>query len=245
MTLLPANMSDRMDGFFVFALWSVTVEFQCYLVFPFLIAASNENGSKFLLQVVALAFVFRALAVFADVTSPRDISYFTILGRIDQFCIGMIAARLVAGGRIKPRAWWFPVAAVVAGLVLWQFNRLGGWPANAAWKIAWPPMEGAMWACFIVTYLAFGRLLPFPIAWTGARIGEISYSVYLIHGAVIAGIVRHGGYVRLMGNGWYDALLTTLFVALPPVLAVSFLTWHTIELPFLKMRPKYIVHRSR
>ena len=72
-----------------------------------------------------------------------------------------------------------------------------------------------MWACFIVTYMSLGRLLPRPISWLGSKLGEISYSVYLIHFAVIAGIIRHGLYIRPTGNGYYDALVTTLLVALP------------------------------
>jgi peptidoglycan/LPS O-acetylase OafA/YrhL len=243
-TLLPFNTSGGMDGPFVGLLWTVAIAFQCYLIFPFLVAFSNQRGSRFLLQVIAVAFMFRALAVFADTASARDLSYGSVLGRIDEFCIGMIAARLVVGMKKKPSAWWFVPSAIATGLILWRFNRLGGWPVTASWKIAWPTIEGAMWACVIVTYIAFGRLLPYPISWGASKVGEISYSVYLIHSVVIVGIIRHGLYLRPTGNGYYDALVTTLLVALPVVLAVSLLTYHTIELPFLKMRPKYISSRA-
>jgi peptidoglycan/LPS O-acetylase OafA/YrhL len=243
-TLLPVNTSGGIDDAFVALLWAVAVEFQCYLIFPFLIAFSNERGSKFLLQVIAVAFILRALAMFAEAANPRDLSYWTVLGRIDQFCIGIIAARLAVGMKMKPNAWWFVPSAIAAGLILWQFNRLGGWPLIAFWKIAWPPIEGVMWACFIVTYMSLGRLLPHPISWLGSKLGEISYSVYLIHFAVVAGIIRQGLYIRPTGNGYYDALVTTLLVALPITLAISLLTYRTVELPFLRMRPKYITPRG-
>jgi peptidoglycan/LPS O-acetylase OafA/YrhL len=95
-----------------------------------------------------------------------------------------------------------------------------------------------------VTYTSLGRLLPNPISWLGSKLGEISYSVYLIHFAVVAGIIRHGLYIRPTGNGYYDALATTLLVALPIALAISLLTYRTVELPFLRMRPKYITARG-
>ena|SRR6516165_4993291 len=104
----------------------------------------------------------------------------------------------------------------------------------------WPTIEGAMWACFIVAYIAAARLLPYRLSWFGAKIGEISYSMYLIHFVVISAIINRGFYVRPSGDGYYDALATTLLVALPIVIAIAVLTYHTIELPFLRMRPKYI-----
>ena len=62
-----------------------------------------------------------------------------------------------------------------------------------------------------------------------------------MHFVVIYAIVRHGFYVHLTGNGYYDALATTLLVALPAATAIAILTYETIELPFLGMRPKYII----
>jgi hypothetical protein len=73
-----------------------------------------------------------------------------------------------------------------------------------------------MWACFIVIYVAAGRLLPHWLNWVGAKIGETGYSMYLIHFAVVFVIIKNGFYARPTGNGYYDALVTTLLMALPP-----------------------------
>lgn len=241
-SVLLLNVSGGASSVFTATFWAVAIEFQCYLVFPLLLAFSDARGSRFLLQIIAVALTLRGLAVMAESANPRDLAYWTVVGRIDQFCIGMIAARLYTSRNLaRLSAWWFLPAALVAFTVLHAFNRLGGWPLVATWKIAWPPIEGAMWACFIVTYLAAGRRLPFWLSWLGAKLGEISYSVYLIHFAVLHAIIRHGIYVQPTGNGYYDALLTTLVVALPITVIISALTYATIELPFLCMRPKYIV----
>jgi peptidoglycan/LPS O-acetylase OafA/YrhL len=245
-TLLPVNVPGGVTGSFTAMLWAVAIEFQCYLIFPFLIAFSNERGTRFLMQVIAVAFVFRLLAVLAEGANPRDISYWTFVGRIDQFCIGMIAARIYVRRNLdKIRAGWFLLSAAAVTVVLWQFNRFGGWPSISAWKIVWPPIEGMMWAFFIVTYMAAGRLLPYRVSWISAKLGEISYSMYLIHFAVVSAIIKKEFYVRPTGNGHYDALATTLLVALPIVIAIAILTYHTIELPFLRMRPKYIARSDK
>jgi peptidoglycan/LPS O-acetylase OafA/YrhL len=193
------------------------------------------------LQVIVVALAPRLLATLSDGANPRDLSYGSVIGRIDQFCIGMIAARLYVGRNLATLSpVWFLPAAIIAVLVLWEFNRIGGWPLINDWKIVWPTVEGCMWAIFIVTYIAAGRLLPNWLSWTSAKIGEISYSMYLIHFAVLYAIIKNGFYARPTGNGYYDALATTFLVALPIVIVIAVLTYHTIELPFLRMRSKYI-----
>ena len=159
-SLLPLNLGEGVGGAFTTMFWAVAIEFQCYLVFPFLVAFSNARGTRFLFQVIAVALVMRLLAVLVG-ASPRDLSYWTVVGRIDQFCLGMIAARwYVEKDWSHLRAAWFMPAAAVAFVMLWQLNRIGGFPLVATWKLVAPTIEGAVWAFFIVTYLAFGRALP-------------------------------------------------------------------------------------
>lgn len=241
-TLPPIDLPGRVDNQFTGIFWAVYVEFQCYLVFPLLIALGNRRGNSVLLLVITAALVGRLLAVIDLGQSPRDISYWTVFGRIDQFAIGIVAARLYTeydGASL--RAIWFLPAAAAAALMLCGLNALGGWPLNALWKVAWPDIEGLVWAFFIVTYIAAGRKLPAALAWVPTKIGEISYSVYLLHLAVLGEIMNRGLYLRLSGNGYLDALVTTLLVAAPVVMAISAVTYRTIELPFLRRRPRYVV----
>lgn len=244
-SLLPITARGGIDSSFTTMFWAVAIEFQCYLVFPFLIAFSNQRGSKFLLQLVAAAFVLRTLAVLADGASPREISYWTVIGRIDQFCIGMVAARLYVHRNLAAlRPIWFPAAAGLAVLMLVSFNRAGGWPSVAAWKLAWPTIEGAMWACVIVTYIPFGQRLPRWLGWLAAKVGEVSYSTYLLHIPVLAAVNRNYWYLRLTGDGYYDAVLTTLLVAFPALVAIGLLTYYTIERPFMQRRSRYITDEA-
>lgn len=242
MTLPPIDLPGRVDNQFTGIFWAVYVEFQCYLVFPLLIALSNRRGNPVIVLVITAALVGRLFAVIYLGSSPRDISYWTVFGRIDQFAIGILAARLYTeydGASL--RAVWFAPAAALAVVMLCGLNAVGGWPLDALWKVFWPDAEGLVWAFFIVTYIAAGRKLPAVLAWAPTKVGEISYSVYLLHLVILGWIMDHGVYLRLTGNGYIDALLTTLLVAVPVVISLSAVTYRTIELPFLRRRPRYVV----
>jgi peptidoglycan/LPS O-acetylase OafA/YrhL len=241
-TLPPIDLPGRVDNQFTAMFWAVHVEFQCYLVFPLLIALGNRRGNRVIVLAIMAALAGRIFAVLYLGQSPRDLSYWTVFGRIDQFAIGIIAARLYTerDWASLSAIWFVPAAAVAVGM-LCGFNAIGGWPPNVLWKVAWPDIEAVVWAGFIVTYIAAGRKLPAAIAWVPTKIGEISYSIYLIHFVILLTIIHRGFYVRLSGEPYTDALLTTLFVALPIVLALAAVTYRAIELPFLRRRPRYVV----
>ncbi|UQE03285.1 acyltransferase (plasmid) [Bradyrhizobium japonicum] len=240
-SLLPFNVAGGVDQSLSGMFWAVAVEFQCYLVFPFLIVFSEERGTKYLFQVIGLAIVLRYLTAFADAANAKDVAYWTVVGRIDQFCIGMITAKIYLRRNLSNLSpYWFLVAALGAIVVLWTFNNLGGMPLAKLWKIWWPTIEGTMWAAFIVTYLSVGRYLPAVIATAVTKVGEVSYSVYLLHFAVIFAVIKRGAYVQVTGNGYYDAILTSLLVVAPISVLLGGLAYHTVELPFLRLRPRYI-----
>ena len=84
--------------------------------------------------------------------------------------------------------------------------------------------------------------------WSGlstalCRLGEISFSVYLLHRPILEALAGRP-YLLLhpTGNWAQDVLINTVAVALPATLAMSFVTYRTIELPFLSLRRRYITN---
>ncbi|MEZ5420751.1 MAG: acyltransferase [Vicinamibacterales bacterium] len=143
-----------MSGMF----WAISVECQFYLLFPFLLAYLSRAPARHAVSLVALALALRGLGLLLGV-NVRDLSYFHLLGRIDQFVAGMIGAMLLRRLEAARLAAWYPVlAGIAATAVLFGFHRLGGWPSTAGWKIAWPLVEGVTWAAVIVAYV--GRRRP-------------------------------------------------------------------------------------
>jgi len=244
--LLPVNpLGGVSAGHLTAMFWAVTIEIQCYLVFPFLIGFSNVRGVRFLLQVVAVVFVMRLLLVLTDGADAYEIGYWSIMGRLDQFCLGIAAARLYPPEGLGRRGpIWLLSSLALAALSLYLYNRLQ--PARTTGlDLLWPTFEGAMWAAVIVTYVAAARsVVPRVVANALTRFGEVSYSFYLLHFAVIFAVIREGLFVHPTGNGYWDALATTFAVVLPATGALAVLTYNTIEAPFLGLRPKYIIRQS-
>lgn len=229
------------QNIFTGTFWTISIEFQFYLVFPFLMLFYQRYGARYLVGLMILALTFRTLGLFVD-ASPRDYSYRTILGRLDQFLIGMFAARIYLSDVMRPRAGMHLLAATCLALgTLYAFHRAGGWINDANWKILWPLLEGGVLAYFVVSYIsAFEKVSSLPRTWL-KKVGEASYSIYLIHYFVMV--------VVLVGKNWiiqfglapvYNGLVNALFLLLPLSLTISFLSYRTIELPFLELRRRYL-----
>lgn len=247
-SLLPLPLAHTMivSSPFSSMFWAVLVEFQCYLLFPFIIRFSNAAGTRYLFWLIFVMIILRAIAVFGMDANARDLSYWTVMGRLDQFLVGMILARIAVngGGNQYWRNLLFPAVAALALLVIWLLNQAGGWPSASRWKFLWPDIEALIWALFIWSYISFAQTFRF----AGKRLlqlfGLVSYPVYLAHIAIITLTINNDLILTLTGNPHHDALLTTLIVVIPLSAGIGTLLHHVIEKPFLSFRPKYVMQTT-
>jgi peptidoglycan/LPS O-acetylase OafA/YrhL len=162
-----------------------------------------------------------------------------LFGRIDQFLIGMGAA-IVYRALASRRLGGLGVAAVaLLPFVLFAFNRAGGLANQSVWKVLWPTAEGLLWSGFIIGYMQLGERLP---AWPSrvlASIGEVSFSMYLLHVAVIAAVLKLGPPSFGLGPSG-AAIANALCLVLPGTVGVSWITFRLIERPFLRLRVRYL-----
>ena len=228
---------------FTSLLWTIAVEWQFYLIFPLLVAVLAKGWTRQVAGFIAVLLLLR-LAIVVAGGNAREISYMQIIGRLDQFLLGMWAAWRWREQPLAPRvgAMVAGIALVAAILGLWAFNAQGGWPTTPSWKVLVPTVEGAVWAAFILGYVAWANAATRWWSRLLARIGEISYSIYLLHFVVIWSLLRSGLVPVWTGRYVLDALLNTLLLALPLTLAVSALSYAFIERPFLRLRGNY--HRD-
>ena len=234
-------------------LWTIWVEFQFYLIFPFLLAFSRRHGNRYLWAWLGLLILMRAL-VYAASGSVRFIAYETIFGRLDQFLIGMLLARqwqarAARAGQGVPAPGLSPLWLALAGLAvllgLHAFSRKVGFSEiHSPFWIIWPAIEAALWAGFVGAYLC--TRWPGPLALRQrldralAALGAISFSIYVLHNLVIA---AYNARLPLLATGLgpvADALVTGALLVLPAVLALSAITYHLIERPFLTLRGAYL-----
>ena len=221
--------------------WAVAVEMQFYLVFPFLIRMLNRTGPRALVALIAVMVVIRTLAVASDPgLDVNGLTYYSLVGRLDQFLLGMLVAWVYT--RHRDRLGW-PVLLVSAALVptmLWVFNQLHGYTGGGAWRVIWTDVEGVVWAGFIGAYVALFERSRSRLSRLLAGLGELTYSVYLLHFVVITVVVNHPGFLVPLGGAVSSAFVTGLVVVLPVVVAISVLTFRAVERPFLDLRGRYV-----
>ncbi len=236
-------------------MWTVWVELQFYLIFPFLILFVRRHGTRYLWGVLGLLLVLRLL-VFAASGEVRYLAYETLFGRLDQFVVGMLMGRLwLAQGRHLPPSrgapakdlsciWLLPAGAVLL-LGLHLFSLKAGFTdiPNPIWTV-WPLIEAGLWAGLVWVYLL--ARWPGPTAFKAridhalAALGAVSFSTYVFHNLVLAAYNAHWGVVPFTGNDRRDAILTGLLCVLPLVMLMANLTYHVIEKPFLSLRRSYL-----
>jgi peptidoglycan/LPS O-acetylase OafA/YrhL len=241
-----ANVRGTLDlGPFSAMFWTISIELQFYLLFPFLLRFFQERGARALWLVAAVALALRGAAVLTG-SSARDFTHFTLPGRIELFLVGMwLAARMRQGAFAgRGAALAFPAATLALSGALWGFNRAGGFMADPAWKIFWPSCEALLWGAFLVSYLALAPRLPALWSRAAGAVGVVSYSIYLTH-LVVLDLVMRRDWLPLPGlDAESEALARTALLVYPLVLALSALSYHAVEKPFLELRGRYLEPRA-
>jgi peptidoglycan/LPS O-acetylase OafA/YrhL len=221
--------------------WSLTVEFHFYLILPLLLWLFRR--SKWLpLGLVAAAMLLRA-ALWRTLGQVQDYAYWTLIGRIDQFVLGMAAFHfrgLFAGKHLR---------AFVVLLLFWTaysafdgfggFNEPAGYPSHRPVWIVLPTLEGLGYGALIAWYANSFRLPETGLSGLLGKLGECSYSFYLLHFFAVFALTRwvdaHLGPIRTawQGVGW----AAVSYLALAPF---AWLSYRWIETPWFRYRRSYL-----
>lgn len=220
--------------------WSIAVEFHFYLLLPLLLGLAARRPVLLLLPIVA-ALLLRAWLHQHD-GEVQSWAYWTMIGRIDQFCAGMLLAYHAPW--MRGRHGWALVVALLFTAAYAAFDAAGGWygmPAYPSPSRVWivlPTLEAVAYALLIAWYDT--SFQPRGTGFSGylARLGEYSYSIYLLHFFVVFELAR-----------WIDARVMDLsnfylacVWAVPAFLltaAFSGLSYRWLESPFLRLRRPY------
>jgi peptidoglycan/LPS O-acetylase OafA/YrhL len=230
-------------------LWTISIELQYYLIFPFILRFVRITGPIYCLALIGLAMLMRAI-VWAATGTVQDLAYWTIVGRIDQFMIGMILAYAFKGEYLKlGNPLWTLFSSAMLLVVVELFALRGGFFAIGnprspyeGWWIVWPDIEGAAWSFVMMSYLMCRVRLPRTVDRAASILGQISYSIYLVHLIVIPAIMKVMPYPLAIGPDLQaNVLLTGILVVLPVVVAVSLAVHLVIERPFFSFKRVYIL----
>lgn len=231
-----ANLAGALSlGGFSHLFWAFAIEWQCYLLFPALVMMLNRSGPRQLALLVAMLIASRAVSFLHGLDVGPGL-YSQLLGRLDQFMLGMIAGWLYA--RHRSLALWRYLLAPAVWLLLWgafAFHRAGGWPITAWWKVVSPTLEGVIWAAVALGYVgvmarsAWRRSLPSRAL---AGLGAISYSLCLWHYVLIELQHRQGWVFAWAAQPELNAVLVVSATTLPIAIALSLLSYAVLEAPF-------------
>ena len=130
---------------------------------------------------------------------------------------------------------FFLMSILLIFTTMFYYNQFGGWIKDSWWKIIWVDIEAVIWSIFIFTYINIYNKKNFFLN----KIGELSFSIYLVHSVVIYILVGKKLYIIFSSNAFLNSILNGLIVVLPITILISLLTYNYIEKPFLKMRVVY------
>ena len=221
--------------------WSITVEFHYYAILPLFLWMFGK--SKLLpISIIVVAIALRVF-VYREMGEIQSLAYWTIVGRIDQFALGMLMYQFRASIAYRHVL----AIAIFTGFTMfyWYFDLHGGFYQNPSYPspsplwIVLPTIEGIAFAVGIAWYdnsfshstTGFSRFV--------GRIGEFSFSLYLLHFFVVFHAARFVNERVMDISNFYVACLWSVvfFLLLVPA---GYLSFRFIEAPFLKHRKRYI-----
>jgi peptidoglycan/LPS O-acetylase OafA/YrhL len=225
------------------AAWSISLEFTFYLIFPFLGRFAHEQGPQYLLKLLLLLLLFK-LGAYGVTERSTHMLYSTLVGRFDQFIIGMLAAMLYSRHKEVLKKYGvllLPLAMVVVVINSALQARYASFflvqPKQVFW-IFWSMLEACGWALFITAWVSSMFTLPKWLDRFMRRGGEISFSFYLMHTLIIYLTYEAFGLLTLTGNVVIDGMLTAVGLYFLTWIAAS-ISYETIEKPFLGLRSGY------
>jgi peptidoglycan/LPS O-acetylase OafA/YrhL len=242
---LDAYLSEILEGAYLPTLpcggWSITVEFHFYLILPVFLWLLRK--SRFLpLAIVAGAVMLRSY-LRSEQGEIQSLAFWTIVGRIDQFALGMLMFHFRA--LVTQRHALVVALLFVFSLCYWYFDSSGGfyriatYPSPSRIWIILPTIEGLAYAIGIAWYDSSFSPKNTGVSRFIGRIGAYSYSIYLLHFFVVFRLATFvDQHVMRISNFYVACLWAALCFLL--MLPAGYLSFRFVESPFLKLRRSYL-----
>ena len=220
--------------------WSIAIEMKYYLLLPFLIFVMRKNAWT-LLFITGIFLCIRIILYQADADIHR-LAYYTLLGRIDQFLLGMLAYR--CAGFFRKKHLIMAIASLSFLLiyhvldVMEVFYNEQSWHYPFAWVFI-PTLEGAFYGVLIAWYDQ--SFSPSSKGASGfiARIGQYSYSIYLFHFFFVF-MMTDFIHTNVMDISSFYIALPWSVLCFTMMVVPGHLSYKCIEEPFLRYRKRYV-----
>ncbi len=196
-------------------LWSVSIEEQFYLAWPWLIRFAGHRLPMCAWGLMAVANVTRLILVIRGVVHPGI--WCDTLARLDPIACGALLACTLRGATpgLSRRARFLWVGSGAA--LLWMIGAVGdpdGWRALFSYPLAAAASVAILYGS--LTSSTFNG----PVARSSVYLGKISYGLYVFHVAAIR-------------------LAPSPLLAFPLTVALASISYRFLESPFLRLKKRY------
>lgn len=162
---------------YLYYLWSLSVEEQFYLVWPFLVIGMRNHLRALMAVTIVIVCLAYGQLVFNVIPSLSPYDYTGLINRMGSLGMGAAGA-MALRIRLIPRFWY--------DSIIWELATFGmlGWALCSETKFRLPVLGGC--SLVLVTKAVSGRFcLPGIVAVLTCRfavyIGRISYGIYVYH----------------------------------------------------------------
>ncbi len=229
LAILPGML--RPDLFIANGAWSIGNECCFYLFFPVMLVLARQNKFYlwFSIFISGAVFIFFSLNVMqpAQTLGSQWANYVNVLNQFFLFAAGMGLAALP-----QPAAWLKKCApaGIVCLLLLIFLYPVQGEPVmlvSGDTRLVLTGFVAALCYCF---YIADFSFLPRAVQWSLHTLGEISYSIYLLHPLVYLTLKK----VLPAGTSPYSLIACTVLFTLP----LSYAVYNRFEKYFVSLGKK-------
>lgn len=225
--------------------WSVGVEEQFYLIWPWLISRFRNRIPQFLVGFIALKLLLQlimsaglAYGLVPDWGMGLLAKVYTVfkLFQVEQMAVGGLVAWLLFTHQEGWLRWLYHPAAIVLSLGLVSWLVLGE-PSFDGYTV----LEALAFSVLILNASTHPKM---PNWLEGPRfsfLGNISYGIYMWHTMVILIVLSLLSYwlSPLVNPVWFNVLLYSLSIAI--TLVLSSLSYRYLEQPFLRLKERFTV----
>lgn len=216
-------------------MWTLAVEFQFYLIFPFIALFIGRYGIKYAFNMLAMMIIIKFMVINSYGDSTYHELYKSLVGRLDQFFIGIISGYIYLANKDKQLSFVPAMVMFIVSVFAISWYTVSQKSSFVIFNFSLT-IEAILWSFLTYSYIILPIKLPRIIDKSFSYLGALSFSIYLMHIPVGRFIQKTIGYLFVGVN---PAVATALII-LPAIVVVSVMTFTLIEKPFINLRKNYV-----